>query len=310
MCGVKVLISGDHDMVKPPSLIIMNHRTRLDWLFLWCYLLRRGKLLNEKIVLKDAIKKIPIFGKQLSYVNIIPYMVTGWGTQVAGFIFLTRKWHHDEQLLSNGLRYFNKSQYPLQLLLFPEGTDLSDYNKAKSQQFAKDNQLQVYQHVLQPRTKGFIKCIEELCKDNYLYSIVDITVAYVGTIPQNERDIAAGQWPSEIHFDVKMFSTHELPVHDEYQMEQWLQERWRLKEELLTDFYQHNKFKHRYTTLPQDQCFSHLLMILITWSVFNLFVLYLMFTSWLLWLLLITGTITFLYVSHRCNGVEQLEHNS
>ena len=52
-------------MVKSPCLIIMNHRTRFDWLFLWCYLLRRGKLLNEKIILKEAIKKIPIFGKLL-----------------------------------------------------------------------------------------------------------------------------------------------------------------------------------------------------------------------------------------------------
>lgn len=237
-------------------------------------------------------------------------MVTGWGTQVAGFIFLSRNWSKDEQLLSNGLQYFNKSRYPLQLLLFPEGTDLSEHNKAKSQQFAKDNQLQVYNHVLHPRTRGFIKCIEEMRKESYLQSVVDITVAYTGNIPQNESDIAAGRWPDEIHFDVKMFPVNTLPVHDEHQMEQWLQERWRLKEDLLTDFYQHNKFKHRYTTLPGDHCTLHLLLVLIMWSVFNIFVLYLLSTSWLLWLLLTTGTVTFLYVSHSYKGVEQFEHNS
>jgi len=236
-------------------------------------------------------------------------MVIGWGTQVAGFIFLSRTWSKDEKLLSNSLRYYNKSCYPLQLLLFPEGTDLSHSNKAKSQQFAKDNQLQVYHHVLQPRTKGFIKCIEEMFKDNYLQSIVDITVGYIGDIPQNERDLAAGRWPSEVHFDVKMFSVNELPIHDKHQMEQWLQERWRLKEDLLTDFYQHNKFRHKYTTVAEDKCTLHLLAVLILWSVYNIFVLYLMFTSWLLWLLLATGTIMFFLISYYYGGVEQLECN-
>lgn len=237
-------------------------------------------------------------------------IVTGWGTQVAGFIFLSRHWSNDEKLLTNSLRYFNKSRYPLQLLIFPEGTDLSISNKAKSQQFAKDNQLQVYNHVLHPRTKGFIKCMEELCKDNYLQSVVDITVAYTGNIPQNERDIAAGRWPDEIHFDVKMFSVDELPINDEHQMEYWLQERWKVKEDILTDFYQHNKFSHQYRSLAGDHCTIHLLAVSLLWIVFNLFVLYLMLTSWLLWLLLATGTVTFLLVSYYYNGIEQLEHNS
>lgn len=234
-------------------------------------------------------------------------LMIGWGTQVASFIFLSRKWSIDEQLLSTSLQYFNKHHYPLQLLLFPEGTDLSDHNKAKSQQFAADNQLQVYHHVLQPRTKGFIKCIDELSKDNYLQSIVDITIAYTGTIPQNESDIAAGRWPDEIHFDVKMFSANDLPLHDRHQMEQWLQDRWRVKEDLLTDFYQHNKFRNKYSVIPGDDCTIHLLTVLIMWSVFNIIVLYLLFTSWLLQLLLAVGTITFLFLSYCYNGVEQLE---
>lgn len=237
-------------------------------------------------------------------------VLVGWGTQVGGFIFLSRKWSNDEQLISNALQYFNKSHYPLQLLLFPEGTDLSEANKARSQQFARDNQLKVYNHVLQPRTKGFIKCIEEMCKSNYLHSIVDITIAYTGNIPQNERDIAAGRWPDEIHFDVKMFSANELPVHDEHQMEQWLQDRWRVKEDLLSDFYKNGKFRHQYSTMPRDDCTLHLIVVLMIWSAINFFVLYLLFTSWLLWLLLITGTVMFLITSHRYNGVEQLEHNS
>ena len=44
--GVKVRISGDLKQLSStsPTLIIMNHRTRFDWLFFWCFLLRQGRL--------------------------------------------------------------------------------------------------------------------------------------------------------------------------------------------------------------------------------------------------------------------------
>lgn len=40
----------------------MNHRTRLDWMFLWCCLLRYSYLRLEKICLKAALKAVPGFG--------------------------------------------------------------------------------------------------------------------------------------------------------------------------------------------------------------------------------------------------------
>lgn len=60
--GVHVKICGDGKKVQGPCLLIMNHRTRFDWMFLWCYLLRMGDLYKLKIVLKESIKKIPVLG--------------------------------------------------------------------------------------------------------------------------------------------------------------------------------------------------------------------------------------------------------
>ena len=84
------MISGDHDVVKAPCLIIMNHRTRLDWLFLWCYLLQRGKLLNEKIILKDAIKRIPIIGRLSPIIELIAieYAIYGYDVGIIVIIIL------------------------------------------------------------------------------------------------------------------------------------------------------------------------------------------------------------------------------
>lgn len=59
--GIKMVFSGDlkKGSNKSPCLIILNHRTRLDWLFMWCFLFRFGNLSHEKIILKDSLKRVP-----------------------------------------------------------------------------------------------------------------------------------------------------------------------------------------------------------------------------------------------------------
>ena len=61
--GVKVKICGDLKRLEGPCLIILNHRTRFDWLFLWSFILRMGNLTKHKIILKKSLKKIPPFGQ-------------------------------------------------------------------------------------------------------------------------------------------------------------------------------------------------------------------------------------------------------
>ncbi len=45
--------------------------------------------------------------------------------QVACFIFIQRRWEEDRKHMENMLDYFCDIREPLQLLLFPEGTDLT-----------------------------------------------------------------------------------------------------------------------------------------------------------------------------------------
>ena len=49
----------------------------------------------------------------------------GWAMQVACFVFIQRRWEEDKKHLENMLDYFCDIREPLQLLLFPEGTDLT-----------------------------------------------------------------------------------------------------------------------------------------------------------------------------------------
>ncbi|PNI28513.1 LCLAT1 isoform 6, partial [Pan troglodytes] len=69
MFGVKVIITGDAFVPGERSVIIMNHRTRMDWMFLWNCLMRYSYLRLEKICLKASLKGVPGFENSKSRSN-------------------------------------------------------------------------------------------------------------------------------------------------------------------------------------------------------------------------------------------------
>lgn len=219
--GVKVVITGDGFIPGERSVIIMNHRTRLDWMFLWSCLLRYSYLRQEKICLKAALKSVPGFG---------------WAMQIASFIFIQRRWEDDRTHMSNMLQYFCNIREPVQLLLFPEGTDLTENTRSRSDEFAEKNGLPKYEYVLHPRTTGFTFIVDTLRRGDNLDAVHDITVAYPQNIPQTERHLLAGVFPREIHFHVQRFEAASVPA-GAAALQVWCQERWREKELRLQRFY-------------------------------------------------------------------------
>uniref|UniRef100_A0A8C6UFS0 Lysocardiolipin acyltransferase 1 n=1 Tax=Neogobius melanostomus TaxID=47308 RepID=A0A8C6UFS0_9GOBI len=219
--GVKVVITGDGFIPGERSVIIMNHRTRLDWMFLWCCLLRYSYLRLEKICLKAGLKAVPGFG---------------WAMQVACFVFIQRRWNEDRNHLENMLNYFCDIREPLQLLLFPEGTDLTEKTKERSDSFAEQNGLPKFNYVLHPRSTGFTFIVDMLRQGDNLDAVHDITVAYPKNIPQTERHLVMGEFPREIHFHVQRYPVSSLPSSSA-ELEAWCRERWAEKETRLRDFY-------------------------------------------------------------------------
>jgi lysocardiolipin and lysophospholipid acyltransferase len=93
LIGCRVFLSGDTINPGEGSIIIMNHRNRLDWFFLWAALLHGTKPPAHrcKFVLKSGVKEIPGIG---------------WGLQLAGFLYIHRNWEQDQRLLARSLDYF------------------------------------------------------------------------------------------------------------------------------------------------------------------------------------------------------------
>ncbi|KAF2747716.1 hypothetical protein M011DRAFT_467325 [Sporormia fimetaria CBS 119925] len=192
------------------------------------------------IILKESIKYIPIIGQ---------------GMMFYGFIFLSRKWEKDKERLQYRLRKLSgthkgplsgkESLDPMWLLIFPEGTNLSDNGRAGSKRWAEKNDIPDLRHAMLPRSTGLLYCISELQKNtDWVY---DCTVAYEGVPPgEYGQDIFTlrstyfeGRPPKSVHMHWRRFATKDIPTGDK-EFGDWLLKRWREKDDMLEYFQQHN----------------------------------------------------------------------
>ncbi|KAL5704875.1 1-acylglycerol-3-phosphate O-acyltransferase [Ranunculus cassubicifolius] len=209
-CG-EVLPAGER------ALLIANHRTEVDWMYLWDLALRKGRLGAIKYILKSSLMKLPIFG---------------WGFHILDFISVERKWEVDEKNMNQMLSTFTDPQDPLWLALFPEGTDFSEQKCLQSQNYATENDLPVLQNVLLPKTKGFFACLEVL--RNSLDAVYDVTIAYKHRLP-TFLDNVFGVDPSEVHIHVRRIAVNEIPTNED-DAGTWLIQAYEVKDKLLSDF--------------------------------------------------------------------------
>ncbi|KAL4238498.1 Lysocardiolipin acyltransferase 1 [Mactra antiquata] len=288
----KVSIYGDVPPNEAATLMIMNHRTRFDWLFLFSYQVRHASVRRYTISLKNMLKFIPGIG---------------WAMQIAGYIFLDRKWEEDQQTIFRCLKVFKHVNFNAQILLFPEGTDLTKNTKKRSDQFAEKNNLQKYDFVLHPRTTGFSHIVQQMKKDEILDFVVDITIAYPGTIPQNEMDIVKGNFPSEIHFLIKKYPNSIIPSQKE-DLEDWCKEKWHEKENVLKNFYEKKSFGNDHPLLSSNESLIGALFMYswVAWTGFHIFILYLLWVCPWLWIYVIACTIMYVCVSKYTSGFNLL----
>ena len=60
--GIRVTTFGFSGVMKKRCVIIMNHVTHLDWMFLWSLVERQGDMSIWKAVTKNMLKQVPILG--------------------------------------------------------------------------------------------------------------------------------------------------------------------------------------------------------------------------------------------------------
>lgn len=213
--------------VTQTNLILVNHRTRTDWIFLWAALYyhtsRNIKFviapqIPVKFVLKQSVRNIPGIG---------------WIMQLCCYLFVKRNWRSDELLINGFINYYSRLKpYALNLLLFPEGTDFTPRTKDLSDVYAKQNHLQLLKHVLQPRTTGFAHLVTKMRCKNDLSAIYDVTLLYLDNTPQTEVNLLTGKFPKRVMFDFERYTLEEIPK-SELQLEHFLRKLWLKKDKYL-----------------------------------------------------------------------------
>lgn len=224
----KVTFSGDIVQSEERILLIANHRTEVDWMYLWDLALRKGCIGYIKYVLKSSLMRLPVFG---------------WAFHILEFIPVERKWEVDESTMRSMLSTFKDPQDPLWLALFPEGTDFTEKKRDQCQKYAAEHGLPILKHVLLPRTKGFCTCLTEL--RGSLDAVYDVTIGYKYRCP-SFLDNVFGVAPSEVHMHVCRISLDCIPESED-EMSSWLINRFRIKDQLLSNFYGQGQFPNQVT---------------------------------------------------------------
>lgn len=161
--------------------------------------------------------------------------------QLSCFFFISRKWEQDRLEFQKKLHYFNAIDYPVQLLLFPEGGDLTPKSRKRSDEYAKENDLPCFRYCFHPRTTGF-NYIMNILREGGLDAVYDISVGYPDVLPKTEIDAWNGIYPKEVNFHIRSYEDKDIPK-DEEGMKDWLKSRWQEKEDRLREFYTHLEFK-------------------------------------------------------------------
>lgn len=223
-------------------VLVANHQIYTDWVYLWWIAYTSSMHGHLYIILKESIQWIPLIGL---------------GMKLYGFIFVSRKWATDESRMAYRLQKLNSSHHgplsgtqdldPMWLLIFPEGTNLSRDGRVKSGKWADKNGWRDLRHVMWPRSTGTRYCVQEL--KHTTEWVYDCTVAYEG-VPAGEfgQDIFTlrstyfqGRPPKSVHMHWRRFHTSQIPL-GEKEFADWLNERWREKDDLIEHYVQTGRF--------------------------------------------------------------------
>lgn len=224
LIGLRVHVTGEVMGVSENTILIANHQGMGDILVLLCLALDKKRIGDIKWLVKDVLKYVPGLG---------------WGMLFIECVFLKRSWSKDESKIVRAFSKFKTAQMPLWLIMFPEGTRLKPEKLKSSQTHAKEKGLEVFSHVLIPRTKGFYTALVGL--RGYVQNVYSVTIAYPGTATPSLVRLIRGD-VKDVYCHVRKVPLSTIP-EDPSGVGQWLLQDFTLKERLLSGFVQTGKLE-------------------------------------------------------------------
>jgi 1-acyl-sn-glycerol-3-phosphate acyltransferase len=220
--GARVHLTGDVIPPRENAIVVANHQQMPDITNLMLFARTRGRLGDMKWFVKDSLKYMPGIG---------------WGMVFLDCLFVKRDWHEDAASIERTFARIRRDEVPLWLILFAEGTRLAPDKIERSRAYATEHGLKPLEHVLQPRTKGFVASVQGL--RHHIDAVYDVTIGYERGVPTLWQYIQGLAPVSHQHWH--RVPANELPRTDEG-LARWLQARYEVKDRLLAHFYAHGVF--------------------------------------------------------------------
>jgi len=227
ICGITVHSYGDvKELIRSEnSILLMNHPTMFDFLFLFSFMAKYSTLNRLKIMPKASLSRVPYLG---------------WVMQLSMYVFLVRDWSHDRDNFLDLLSYYRQHIQRYQILMFPEGTTLGNHSIPRSDSYVEQQQMKPLYETNTVRTLGFIEMFFNLTRLNkllppfplcvpidqieynnddvlqYLNQFTDVDAIYNLTIVyQNTREVKSntiflGSCAHHVHIHVKRYEIVKL----------------------------------------------------------------------------------------------------
>eukprot|EP01135_Chromosphaera_perkinsii_P009432 Nk52_evm1s1751 gene=Nk52_evmTU1s1751 len=157
--------------------------------------------------------------------------------------FSTADWEKDRVVMEKCFKSFFKSKARNFYFIFPEGGLKNAKGIQKSQEYCAKNGKPLFSHVLFPRFKAFDLIMNHFRKSSSPAYLYDITVKYKGFEKEEPGliEMYKRHWGSkcpEVHMHIERLRLREVIkcCKTESDLEEWLVEIWRRKEEKLAFF--------------------------------------------------------------------------
>ena len=220
--GIRVVITGDVIPRDENAIIVANHRDYSDIVMLLCLGARKGRLGDMKWFVKDVLKYLP---------------GVGWGMLFLDCIFVKRNWTADRDSVEGTFAKVKKDKIPIWLMSFLEGTRLTPQKLEASQRHMARLKLTPTNHVMLPRTKGFVASVRGL--GSHIQAVYDVTIAHERAVLRI-WELIKGK-PRNVHLHVRRFPVLDLPAEDSA-LGEWVISLYAEKERLLQQFQETGAF--------------------------------------------------------------------
>jgi 1-acyl-sn-glycerol-3-phosphate acyltransferase len=220
--GTKWIMSGDDVPPRENAIVVLNHQEMADITVIFSFARAKGRVGDLKWFVKDVLKYVPGIG---------------WGMLFLDCPFIKRNWTADKEYLHRVFRNILKNDVPLWLMTFVEGTRVRPEKIARSREYAEKQGMKPFDHVLIPRTKGFVASVQAL--RGHVDAVYDLTIGYVGGVPTLWQWIKG--YVRKVHLHVRRYAIDAVPEDGEA-LSDWLIKRFEEKDRLLDDFYTNRAF--------------------------------------------------------------------